>query len=38
VYEGAKHAFFNDTGANYDPDAAADAFPLALAFLRKELA
>ena len=37
VYEGAKHAFFNDTGSNYDPDAAADAFPLALEFLRKEL-
>lgn len=37
VYDGAKHAFFNDTGSNYDPDAAADAFPRALAFLRQEL-
>ena len=38
VYEGAKHAFFNDTGSNYDRDAAADAWPLALSFLEKELA
>jgi carboxymethylenebutenolidase len=38
VYEGAKHAFFNDTAMNYDPDASADAWPLALAFLEKELA
>lgn len=38
VYEGAKHAFFNDTGANYDADAAADAWPRALAFLQKSLA
>ena len=38
VYVGAKHAFFNDTGANYDADAAADAWPLALAFLHDSLA
>lgn len=38
VYPGAKHAFFNDTGANYDADAAAEAWPLALAFLGKSLA
>ncbi|CAN5393017.1 hypothetical protein BH11ACT5_BH11ACT5_27110 [soil metagenome] len=38
VYEGAKHAFFNDTGSNYDRDAAAAAWPLALDFLAKELA
>jgi carboxymethylenebutenolidase len=38
VYEGAKHAFFNDTGANYDADAAADAWPLALRFLEESLA
>jgi carboxymethylenebutenolidase len=38
IYAGAKHAFFNDTGSNYDPDAAADAFPLALSFIEKELA
>jgi len=37
VYEGAKHAFFNDTGANFDADAAADAWPLALGFLQKSL-
>ena len=35
VYEGAKHAFFNDTGSNYDRDAAADAWSLALEFLDK---
>ncbi|CAN5260264.1 hypothetical protein BH11ACT4_BH11ACT4_13680 [soil metagenome] len=38
VYDGAKHAFFNDTGANYDADAAADAWPLALSFLDTSLA
>jgi carboxymethylenebutenolidase len=38
VYEGAKHAFFNDTGANYDAAAAADAWPLVLEFLERSLA
>jgi carboxymethylenebutenolidase len=26
VYDGANHAFFNDTGANFHPDASADAW------------
>jgi carboxymethylenebutenolidase len=34
VYPEARHAFFNDTSrAAYDPDAAADAWPLVLRFL-----
>jgi carboxymethylenebutenolidase len=37
VYPGAMHAFFNDTGANYKADAAADAWKLTLAFLEKNL-
>jgi len=37
IYPGARHAFFNDTGANYNPDAAADAWPLTLSFLEKHL-
>ncbi|MBB5842773.1 carboxymethylenebutenolidase [Conyzicola lurida] len=38
TYEGAGHAFFNDTnGMTYRPDAAADAFARALAFLRTTL-
>jgi carboxymethylenebutenolidase len=32
-----KHAFFNDTGASYSPDAAADAWPKTLAFFRENL-
>ena len=38
VYPGAGHAFFNDTRADtYRPDAAADAWPRALAFLHRHL-
>jgi carboxymethylenebutenolidase len=38
VYEDAKHAFFNDTSMNYNPAAAADAWPRALNFLGESLA
>jgi carboxymethylenebutenolidase len=38
-YAGAGHAFFNDTRPDaYRPDAAADAWPRAIAFLRTHLA
>jgi carboxymethylenebutenolidase len=37
VYEGAGHAFFNDTRRTYDVDAARDSFVRALAFLRKNV-
>jgi carboxymethylenebutenolidase len=37
VYEGAGHAFFNDTRASYRPDAAALAWERTLEFLRNEL-
>ncbi len=37
VYEGAGHAFFNDTGSRYDPDAAADAWRLTLEFLGRHI-
>ncbi|MGD9762705.1 MAG: dienelactone hydrolase family protein [Candidatus Binatia bacterium] len=38
VYSGAGHAFFNDTRADaYRPDAAAQAWPRAVAFLREHL-
>ena len=38
-YAGAGHAFFNDTRADaYRPEAAADAWPRALGFLRTHLA
>jgi len=38
TYEGAGHAFFNDTNSiSYVPDAAADAFARALAFLHTNL-
>lgn len=37
VYPDALHAFFNNTGANYNPEAAADAWPLTLSFLEKHL-
>lgn len=37
VYPGARHAFFNDTGANYNAQAAADAWIVTLAFLEKHL-
>lgn len=39
IYDGAQHAFFNDTRAgSYDPDAAADAWPRALDWFRTHLA
>ena len=38
IYEGTRHAFHNDTGANYDRDAAKDAWRQTTAFLRKHLA
>ena len=37
IYEGAGHAFFNDTGERYNPQAAADAWPRAVRFLRENL-
>jgi carboxymethylenebutenolidase len=38
IYDGAGHAFFNDTRPDaYRPEAAADAWPRALAFLREHL-
>jgi carboxymethylenebutenolidase len=38
VYEGAQHAFFNDTrDSSYDPEAAADAWPRTLAWFQTHL-
>jgi carboxymethylenebutenolidase len=37
LYEGAQHAFFNDTRASYDPDAAEDAWTRALAWFDEYL-
>lgn len=37
VYEGTRHAFHNDTGANYDAPAARDAWNRTTAFLDKYL-
>jgi carboxymethylenebutenolidase len=37
VYEGANHAFFNDTGASYNAAAAADSWTKALAWFRQYL-
>jgi carboxymethylenebutenolidase len=37
VYEGTRHAFHNDTGANYDAAAARDAWSRSSAFLKKYL-
>jgi carboxymethylenebutenolidase len=37
IYEGAEHAFFNDTGNRYDAEAAKDAWTRTLAFLKKHL-
>jgi carboxymethylenebutenolidase len=37
VYEGAGHAFFNDTGANYNANAAKDAWAKMLAWFEKYL-
>ncbi|MCU0247820.1 MAG: dienelactone hydrolase family protein [Bryobacter sp.] len=38
VYEGAAHAFNNDTGANYNAEAACDAWSKTIAWYRKFLA
>lgn len=35
IYPGANHAFFNDTGQNYNADAAADAFEKTVAWFRR---
>jgi carboxymethylenebutenolidase len=37
LYDGAQHAFFNDTRASYDADAAEDAWRRMLAFFEAEL-
>ena len=37
VYDGANHAFFNDTGASYNATAAADAWPKTLDWFRKHV-
>jgi carboxymethylenebutenolidase len=37
VYEGAGHAFFNDTRSSYHPEAAADAWPRTLEWFRSYL-
>lgn len=37
IYTGAGHAFFNDTGERYNPEAAKDAWARTLAFLRTNL-
>jgi len=37
MYPGAAHAFFNDTGANYNYEAAKDAWQVTLSFLQKYL-
>ena len=38
LYEGAHHAFFNDTRPVYDPEAAADAWERTLAWFKRYLA
>jgi carboxymethylenebutenolidase len=37
IYDGAAHAFFNDTRASYDPEAAADAWQRTLAWFDENL-
>lgn len=37
IYEGAGHAFFNDTAPSYNADAAKDAWPRTLGWFRKHL-
>lgn len=37
IYDGANHAFFNDTGERYNPTAAADAWAKTVGFLRDKL-
>lgn len=38
IYEGAPHAFFNDTRDSYRPEAVAEAWPRTLEWFRKHLA
>jgi carboxymethylenebutenolidase len=38
IYEGANHAFFNDTGGSYNQAAATDAWRITLAWFRRYLA
>lgn len=38
IYEGANHAFFNDTGGNYNKAAAEDAWTRTLAWFREHVA
>lgn len=37
IYEGAGHAFFNDTAPSYNAEAAQDAWPRTLDWFRKHL-
>jgi carboxymethylenebutenolidase len=37
IYENARHAFHNDTGANYDPGAACDAWAKTVDFFNRHL-
>lgn len=37
IYDGAGHAFFNDTRSSYDPEAATDAWPRTLDWFRTHL-
>ena len=37
IYEGAGHAFFNDTGSRYNKEAALLAFERTIAFLKEKL-
>jgi carboxymethylenebutenolidase len=37
IYENARHAFHNDTGASYDPAAACDAWAKTLDFFNRRL-
>jgi len=37
IYAGARHSFFNDRGANYDPAASADSWQRVLAFFKQHL-
>ncbi len=37
IYDGAQHAFFNDTRSSYNPNAAADAWARTLAWFRQHL-
>lgn len=37
IYQGANHAFFNDTGGSYNADAAKDAWTKTLAWFRAQL-